>query len=139
MLEDKYQRSNLSAVTDKAEAPLEDAVALMIREQLTGRPAPESARAVVDVWRDWIAERTGERFGRLNELIEDQRAFSRAMRDVLVAMEMAEELANERLAQLSVTEIAFRNGFNDPSHFSRAFRDRFGTTPGGYRAARSLA
>ncbi|KPU99124.1 hypothetical protein APR50_28525 [Variovorax paradoxus] len=51
----------------------------------------------------------------------------------------AEELANERLVQLSVTEIAFRNGFNDPSHFSRAFRDRFGATPGGYRATRPPA
>lgn len=46
-----------------------------------------------------------------------------------------EELANHRLAHLSVSEIAFRNGFNDPSHFSRAFRERFGATPGGYRAA----
>jgi AraC-like DNA-binding protein len=50
----------------------------------------------------------------------------------------AAELANERVAELSVTEIAFRNGFNDPSHFSRAFRDRFGTTPGGYRASARL-
>ncbi len=113
MLEDKYQRSNLSAVTDKAEAPLEDAVALMIREQLTGRPAPDSARAVVDVWRDWITERTGERFGRLNELIEDQRAFSRAMRDVLVAMEMAEELANEEPEESGDDEEAGDNQARD--------------------------
>ncbi|WP_062226785.1 cobaltochelatase subunit CobT [Aureimonas frigidaquae] len=95
MLEDKFQRSNLSAVTDKTEAPLEDAIALLLREQLTGRPIPRSGQAVVDVWRDWIAERAGNRFDRLNDLIEDQRAFSRAMRDMLVAMEMAEELANE--------------------------------------------
>lgn len=51
----------------------------------------------------------------------------------------ADELANQRLAHLGVGEIAFRNGFGDASHFSRAFRDRFGTTPGGFRAARRRA
>ncbi|MDH6594895.1 AraC family transcriptional activator of tynA and feaB [Variovorax sp. TBS-050B] len=50
-----------------------------------------------------------------------------------------DELANARLAQLSVGEIAFRNGFGDPSHFSRAFRDRFGITPGGFRASNRCA
>ena len=46
-----------------------------------------------------------------------------------------EELANPRLAQLSVSEIAWRSGFNDASHFSRAFRDRFGVPPGAWRKA----
>jgi AraC family transcriptional activator of tynA and feaB len=33
----------------------------------------------------------------------------------------------------SATEIAFRHGFNDPSHFGRVFRERFGLTPSEYR------
>src|SRR5690606_41530573 len=40
MLEDRYARANLAGVTDRADAPLEEAVALMVRERLTGRPAP---------------------------------------------------------------------------------------------------
>lgn len=95
MLEDKYVRSNLSDVTDRAEAPLEDAVALMVRERLTGRPVPPSARAIVDVWRDWIEDKAGPKFERLGETIEDQRLFARALRDMLVSMDMAEELADE--------------------------------------------
>lgn len=86
MLEDKYFRSNLTDVTDRAEAPLEDAVALMVREALTGRPVPPSARAVVDVWRDWIEEKAGPKFSRLSETLEDQNAFARAIRDMLVSM-----------------------------------------------------
>ena len=33
-------------------------------------------------------------------------------------------------ADLSVTEVAIRAGFSDPSHFSRLFRHRFGVAPG---------
>jgi AraC-like DNA-binding protein len=36
----------------------------------------------------------------------------------------------------AITDIAFAAGFNDPSHFSRAYRARYGTTP---RAARDKA
>ncbi|WP_062218155.1 MULTISPECIES: cobaltochelatase subunit CobT [unclassified Aureimonas] len=95
MLEDKYFRSNLTDVTDRTEAPLEDAIALMVREHLTGRPVPPSARALVDVWRDWIEEKAGPQFERLGDTIEDQRLFARTLRDMLVSMEMAEELADE--------------------------------------------
>ncbi|WP_185983714.1 cobaltochelatase subunit CobT [Aureimonas mangrovi] len=93
MLEDKYFRSNLADVTDRAEAPLEDAVALMVRERLTGRGAPASARAVVDVWRDFVEEKAGPSLDRLSGAIESQEAFARAVRDLLVSMNMAEELA----------------------------------------------
>ncbi len=99
MLEDKYFRSNLSDVTDKAEAPLEDAVALMVREKLTGRRIPPSAEALVDVWRDFVEDKAGEKFDRLTETLEDQQAFARAMRDMLVSLEMAEKLGDENETQ----------------------------------------
>ena len=95
MLEDKYLRSNLTDVTDKAEAPLEDAVALMVREKLTGRPIPPSAQSLVDVWRDWVEEKAGPQLERLGTALEDQNAFARTIRDMLVSMEMAEELARD--------------------------------------------
>ncbi|MCW7542820.1 cobaltochelatase subunit CobT [Aurantimonas litoralis] len=95
MLEDKYFRSNLADVTDRAEAPIEDAVALMVREKLTGRPIPPSAEALVDVWRDFIDEKAGAKFDRLSETVGDQQAFARAMRDMLVSLEMAESLGDE--------------------------------------------
>ena len=43
------------------------------------------------------------------------------------------DLANPAEAHHSVSEIAFRHGFNDAAHFSRAFRDRFGMSPRAYR------
>lgn len=38
------------------------------------------------------------------------------------------ELTSPLHAQLSISEIAFRWGFNDAAHFSRSFRERFGIT-----------
>jgi len=46
----------------------------------------------------------------------------------------AESLVEPRQAGRSVSEIAFAWGFNDASHFSRAFKQRFGMSPREYRA-----
>ena len=55
MLEDRYHRGGkYEDITDRADAPLEDAVALMVRERLTGREAAARRRAkIVDLWRDF--------------------------------------------------------------------------------------
>ena len=42
MLQDRYHRANLDEITEQSEAPMEDAVALMVRERLTGAPPPKS-------------------------------------------------------------------------------------------------
>ena len=75
----------------RADAPLEDAVALMIRERLTGLPPPDSAKALVDVWRPSIEQRGAKLLKRLDSLAEDQESFGRLMRDLLRALELTEE------------------------------------------------
>ncbi len=40
--------------------------------------------------------------------------------------------------KLSIKEIAFESGFNDPAYFRRRFRREFGLSPAEYRAAHSL-
>jgi len=42
-------------------------------------------------------------------------------------------LRDGRFDQVAVSEIAWRSGFRDPSHFSKRFRESFGCTPGAYR------
>jgi len=44
-----------------------------------------------------------------------------------------------RNSQTSVTAIAFESGFEDVSHFSRVFKERFGTSPVVYREESSVA
>jgi acetamidase/formamidase/AraC-like DNA-binding protein len=44
------------------------------------------------------------------------------------------DIVNPAFAQLSISEICFRWGFNDAAHFSRVFREHFGVAPRGLRA-----
>jgi cobaltochelatase CobT len=96
MLEDKYAKANLVDVRDKADAPLEEAIALIVREKLTGRPVPKSAERLVDLWRPWVEEKAGGDLDGLSAKLEDQQAFARVVRDMLVSMEMAEELGDDQ-------------------------------------------
>ncbi len=43
------------------------------------------------------------------------------------------ELSSPAEAHHSISEIAYRNGFNDSAHFSRVFRHRFGLSPREFR------
>ncbi|MEJ5086005.1 cobaltochelatase subunit CobT [Brucella pseudogrignonensis] len=95
MLADKYARANFSDVTDKEDAPLEEAISLLLREKLTGRKAPVEAGPVLDLWREWIEQKAGAELARLGENLEDQQAFARTVRDMLASMDMAEELSQE--------------------------------------------
>jgi AraC-like DNA-binding protein len=45
------------------------------------------------------------------------------------------DLGSPLCARLSISEICFRWGFNDSAHFSRAFRNRYGTSPREWRRA----
>ncbi len=49
------------------------------------------------------------------------------------------DLADPMCAQLSISQICFRWGFNGSAHFSRAFRDRYGMSPREHRRAAATA
>jgi acetamidase/formamidase/AraC-like DNA-binding protein len=45
------------------------------------------------------------------------------------------DLANPSLSQISIAELCYRWGFNDPANFSRTFSQQMGVSPRAYRAA----
>jgi cobaltochelatase CobT len=96
MLEDKYARANLIDVKDKADAPIEEALALMVREKLTGRAVPKSGERLVDLWRPWVEEKASADLDGLSAKLDDQQAFARVVREMLASMEMAEELGDDQ-------------------------------------------
>ncbi len=50
-------------------------------------------------------------------------------------MQSAHYLTDPQHAKLTVAQIAYATGFEDPSHFTRAFKRQFGQTPGQWREA----
>ena len=95
MLDDKFERANLESVIDRDEAPLEDAVSLIVRERLTGRPPPESGRAVADLWRPWIEEKAANDLDRLSSSIDDQAGFGDILHDLITSLEMGDEIGGD--------------------------------------------
>ena len=91
-VEDHFSHGRYRDVKDRSEAPLEEALSLIVRERLTGQKAPESAKGLVDAWRPWVEDKAGKTLARLDELSENQAKFGRALRDVLKSLELAEEL-----------------------------------------------
>jgi len=95
MLEDRYHRGTYAEVSDRADAPLEDAVALMVRERLTGLAPPDSAKKIVDLWRPIVESRAGEELDKLDGSIENQLDFGKAIHKLLQSLDMMDEGASD--------------------------------------------
>jgi len=95
MLDDRFHRGKFDQVTDRADAPIEEAVALMVRERLTGQAPPAAARKIVDLWRPLIEDRAGRDLDRLERLIENQARFGDVIHDLLDALDMGEDRSTE--------------------------------------------
>ena len=93
MLEDRYHRGAYGEVSDRADAPLEDAVALIVRERLTGMKPPEAGQKIVDLWRPIIESRAGKELDQLGDSIENQRNFAKAVHKLLQSLDMMDEEA----------------------------------------------
>ncbi|MCP8885369.1 cobaltochelatase subunit CobT [Devosia sp. XJ19-1] len=83
MLEDRLFRANFAEVDDKGDAPLAEALGLILREKLAGVAVPPSGHALVDLWRAEIEAKAGSSLDGLLTAYEDQEDFSRAARKVL--------------------------------------------------------
>jgi cobaltochelatase CobT len=95
MLDDKFHRGKFDDITDRADAPIEDAVAMLVRERLTGQAPPPAARKLVDLWRPFIEDRAGRELDRLEKLVEQQRRFGDVIHDLLDSLEMGDERARD--------------------------------------------
>jgi cobaltochelatase CobT len=95
MLDDKYHRGKFDQISDRSDAPLEDALALLVRERLTGEAPPAAAKKLVDLWRPMIEKAAARDLDRLDELLEDQRLFGDVVHDMLEALDMGEDRSSD--------------------------------------------
>jgi cobaltochelatase CobT len=77
--------------------PVPAALALLLREKLTGQPIPDVAAPGVDLVRKWIEQKAGRDFDALADSLEDQQAFQALSLDMLQHLELtrAEEMPQE--------------------------------------------
>ena len=70
------------------DVPVQSALALLLREKLTGQAVPDAALKGVNMVRDWIDENAAEDFDRLALTLDDQRAFQSLSLDMLRHLDM---------------------------------------------------
>lgn len=95
MLSDKYSKTNFRTVSHREDAPIEEAMSLLVREVLTGDRPPESAGQVLDLWREFFHDTADKQVGNLKDVMADQEAFARLVRSMLASMHLAEDLSDE--------------------------------------------
>jgi cobaltochelatase CobT len=91
MLDDRYQRGHYAEIASKDDAPLEDALALLARQRLTGLAPPPHATKLVEFWRQWIEDRASSDLDKLSGAIENQRGFAQLVQRLLAHLEMASD------------------------------------------------
>ncbi len=72
------------------EVPLSTAVALLVRERLTGDAPPENTLAGLNMVRDWIEEKAGGDLDALGLALDDQSAFAALTQKLLADLELVE-------------------------------------------------
>ena len=87
-LDVRLRSDPITRARNRDEVPLSTALALMVRERLTGRAVPPAAEGGVALVRDWVDERAD--LGALALAIDDQRAFQALSMKLLEQLELVE-------------------------------------------------
>ncbi|GGC54198.1 cobaltochelatase subunit CobT [Siccirubricoccus deserti] len=89
-LADQCETEGYDRMTRKDQLPLPAALSLLARERISGEPAPEVARRVLDLWRDTLGDGAEQALAEMANATDDQDAFARASRKLLAALDLAE-------------------------------------------------
>src|SRR5437868_3832762 len=95
MIDDRFHRGKFDEISDRADAPIEEALAMLVRQRLTGLAPPAAAKPVVDLWREVIEQRAGRNLDRLEDLVENQARFGDVVHDLLDDLDMGEDRSSD--------------------------------------------
>ena len=82
-------------IENQSEAPLGEALGMLIREKVSGRKPPTGGDLVVDLWRDHLEYALGDNLEGMEELMFDQEAFSRLARRMIENLGLTDNYGEE--------------------------------------------
>jgi cobaltochelatase CobT len=93
------ERKGYGQITRAADAPLPVAAGYLVRHLATGRPMPAAAANVMDLWRPFIEQQAGGTLEGVNDILDNQQAFSRLARQVISDLGYGDQLGDDPDAQ----------------------------------------
>ncbi len=89
-LDETCRAEGYDRMTRRDQLPPSQALAMLVRERMTGQPSPEAARPILDLWRHGLGEQADTALGQLADAQADQSAYAHAARRLLAALSLAE-------------------------------------------------
>ncbi|MDJ0826906.1 MAG: cobaltochelatase subunit CobT [Rhodobacter sp.] len=88
-------RRGYGQITQASEAPLATAAGYLIRHLATGRPLPEGAANVMELWRGFIEDQAGGTLEDLDGTLADQTAFAKFARQIIDDLGYGDQLGDD--------------------------------------------
>ena len=95
MLDDHFDRGKYGEITDRADAPLSDALAMLVRERLTGLRRPPRHK-MVDLWRPALEDKIGARLDQLSAPPRTRAKVGDLVHDLLSALDLGDDAMGRR-------------------------------------------
>jgi cobaltochelatase CobT len=103
--QDHFSDPRYKRMKSQDEAPLSEAMALLLREKLGAGAIPRGARKMIELWRPFMLDHEEKFLAELDAALEDQRGFGQLVRKMLKGMDMLdEELDGEDMASEEAEE-----------------------------------
>jgi cobaltochelatase CobT len=89
------ERKGYAQITQASDAPLAAAAGYLIRHLATGRPLPEGAQNVMELWRGFIEQQAAGTLENLDETLSDQAGFARFARKIIEDLGYGDQLGED--------------------------------------------
>ena len=92
---DRCRQKGWQNVTEREMAPMEEALAMLVRERISGHDAPAEADGLMKLWRDQLENMAGPSLDALAIDADDQDAFAETLRSVIRDLDLSDELGGD--------------------------------------------
>ncbi|HQT65110.1 MAG: cobaltochelatase subunit CobT [Acidocella sp. 20-57-95] len=89
-LNDEYTADGLDRMTRRDQLPLVTALSLLIRDKMDPASVPDSAKQILNLWRDTLGDAAEKALAEMASVRGDQSGYTSAARKLLAALDLAE-------------------------------------------------